>query len=179
MKYLDTKYFTVNNENGELICYSNDFSYVYSYLKNFYTINPEFIKLDITVIRPDENGVFREIQDKSEYLLTELCGDVVVTTWEYELWIDYFKGYYENIKDLLYKTAIKQLSKMGLPIYSDNINSYLRDSMGQKYYNILTFDSFIESLDKTEIIKIINGCPFSKDVYYLNKEYNRKFLDDK
>ena len=175
-------YYIVTNVNEEVICYSTELLHVYSYLENFYKSKEtgESITTNITRVTPDENGHVPYLNDKSEYLLVELCDDIVVTSWEYVIWIEYFRGYYDNIKNLLYRTAIRQLGIKGnIDFYADEMNDYLKSSLGSNYYKMVSFEVFFESLDKDEIKKMINEYPFSKELYYLNKEYNRKIFDDK
>ena len=170
--------YIIKNKNGDLIAYSEDLEYVYKYLKMFYTKDDrEKITTEITRITNNKDIAYLTINYDS-YILIELCEDIVVTSWEYSLWYDYFKEIYTSGKDKLREIAIHHLSEHGKETDDYSIEMYLKKCFKEKYFTLSSFNSFMNSLSSENIKNIMKDTSMLKYIYDLNREYNQKINID-
>lgn len=170
--------YIVKNKNGKLIAYSEDLEFVYKYLKMFYKKNSgEKITTEITRITIIKDMTYL-LTNYDSYMLVEFYNGIVVTSWEYSLWFDYFNEIYTTGKDKLREIAIHHLSEHGKETDDYSIEMYLKKCFKEKYYTLSSFTLFMNSLSPENIKNIMKDTSMLKYIYDLNREYNQKINID-
>ena len=170
--------YIVKNKNGKLIAYSEDLEFVYKYLKMFYKKNSgEKITTEITRITSIKDMTYL-LTNYDSYMLVEFYNGIVVTSWEYSLWFDYFNEIYTTGKDKLREIAIHHLSEHGKETDGYSIEMYLKKCFKEKYYTLSSFTLFMNSLSPENIKNIMKDTSMLKYIYDLNREYNQKINID-
>lgn len=168
----------VRNVNNEIIAFSSDLEYIFKYLSDFYSSDKrEKIVLEISKVF-DEEEIENITIEYGECELIEMFPGIIVTTWEWSINDGFLREFYENGKFVVVKTAIRQLSEHGKEVNDRTIDEYLRKSLKNKYYTLMDYNSFLESLGFDKIKELIGSKGISKYIYDLNIEYNRKISVD-
>lgn len=169
--------YTVKNKNEELIAFSDKFQFIFYYLKSKYDSSDKKIFFEVT--RVIDEGEIDEITLTHESCeLVEIYPEIVVTLWEYPIIEGFIKEFYETGKNKILDDAIDKLKIHNKVPKWEVIDEFLRKKYKSKYYNIISYRNFLNSLDKDTILDLIGSSDTNRYVYELNEEYKRKINDD-
>lgn len=167
--------------DGKLIAYSEDVEMVFNYLKNLYQ-QPGKERVQVTIEKETNIVVQSELYiHYDEYQLVYFWSSIVVTSWEYCMYDEYFKEYKCNVYDSMIKMAKERLSR--LFGYDDieigDVMGYLKKTISRdEYLALLDYDRFMKKLGTVKIQNIMNDSGLNYYSYQLNKEYERQINND-
>ena len=166
--------YVVKNKKGDVICYSDKFEYIYEYLERLYTSRYDKTELVIEKLTGKDMRKFITFYDQYELVYSDL--KVILTVWETKLWEDRFYDEYLSEIDNLENNATKYLRARNIEVNDVNIDKYLRNKLGYNYFSINTFDNYISSIKRDEIIDAVN-YPNSRYLYHIYEEYHQIISD--
>lgn len=167
--------YVVRNKKGKLLCFSEEPEYVYEYLKRVYTIENAKVELNIEKVKGPESQMIISNYDQYELITSDL--GLILTVWEYKVWKDRLQEAYVTQLDDLENKAIAFLDKHHMEINDNNIDKYLRNKLGYSYFSMTSFENYISSIDRNEIIDAIK-YPTSRYMYHLYEEYHQIISDN-
>ena len=167
--------YVVRNKKGKILCFSEEPDYVYEYLKRVYTNEYTKAELNIEKVEGSRAQMIMGNYDQCQLITSEL--GLILTVWEYKVWRDRFQEAYVSQLDDLENKAIAFLDKHHMEINDDNIDKYLRNKLGYSYFSLTSFEDYISSIDRDEIIDAIK-YPTSRYIYHLYEEYHQIISDN-
>ena len=171
--------YVARNNQGEMIAFSDDMEFLFHYLSNFYQRSEkEKIEISLTQV-VDEIESLRIQYDYDEYELVSFWKGIIVTIWESVIYEEYFRNYHDNVLTTMKSMARTKLEMVKDEVDTEEVHAYLKRSLGNKYSSLISYERFMFELGPEKIQRIINDSGLTHYTYELNKEYNRKIIEDK